>query len=177
MLFLFSACSNRNSSNEPFNTTVDGQSVTISFKNGTKSEGVITSDKGDYAFSYPFPDTFSVIYPNGYEYSHKSMNGTIAESSGSYDSTEGSGYISGISLEMAINSAAQATSAGQRVVSPIVSIILLGLGVFCIISPKSLWWLTRGWMYKNVEPSDLALGIYRVSGVIVVLIGIISFFV
>ncbi len=176
LLFLFTACSNRNPDNEPFNTTINGQVVTIQFNDGTTSEGIIKSDKGEYAFSYPFSDTFSVIYPNGYAYSHKSLNGAIAASSGSYDSTEALGYIGGISLEMAVQSAARLKSANQRIVSPFVSILLLGIGIFSIISPRSLWWLSRGWMYKNVEPSDLALVIYRVSGVIVVLFGIVSFF-
>lgn len=52
-------------------------------------------------------------------------------------------------------------------------------GLFCIIvglinaiSPKTGWYLGKGWKYKDLEPSDAALRWGRVGGVITILIGI-----
>ena len=44
---------------------------------------------------------------------------------------------------------------------------------YAILWPEKMWYLSHGWMYKNVEPSELALRIPRISGVI----GLIVFLV
>lgn len=176
ILLFFSSCAKAEPENVPYSTTVDGQDITISFYERTKSEGTITSENGVYTFSYSFDGTFFVVYPNGYTYSQKNTNGAIGVSWDYNESPEELGYISGFNLEWAVESASKSDSVNQKAVSPIISIVLLGSGLFCMLSPKSLWWLSRGWMYKNVEPSDLVLLIYRIVGIIAVLFGLISFF-
>lgn len=54
------------------------------------------------------------------------------------------------------------------------------IGLFCIIaglinaiSPETGWYLSRGWQYKDAEPSEAALLWGRAGGVIAILIGIL----
>ena len=174
VLLLFPACSNEKPDNEPFDTIANGQAITISFNDGTKSGGRITSDKGVYTFSYSNDGTLSITYPNGFLYTQRSING--GTSSSFDDEAVSLGYIDGMSLGRAINAASDRGATNAKAVSPIVSVLLLVLGALFIFAPKGLWWISRGWMYKNVEPSDLALGMYRVIGVVVVIAGVITFF-
>jgi hypothetical protein len=55
----------------------------------------------------------------------------------------------------------------------IVPIIIISSSVCSIIWPKTMWYLTKGWQYKNVEPSDAALMMTRVGGVVGVIGGIV----
>ena len=52
------------------------------------------------------------------------------------------------------------------------TILCFGLGLWNVLSPKSAWYISHGWRYKNAEPSDLALLIARVSGVILLVMGV-----
>lgn len=49
-------------------------------------------------------------------------------------------------------------------------------GVCSILWPRTMWYLGEGWKYKNVEPSDAALVIMRLGGVMGI-IGAILFLI
>lgn len=57
--------------------------------------------------------------------------------------------------------------------SPLLVIALFGLGAWNLISPQSAWWLAHGWWYKDGEPSDLALILYRLAGAFMILVGVV----
>ena len=174
---LFSGCAKETATSVDYFTTVNGQDITISFPAGTRSEGSIKSDNGVYSFSYSDDGSFSVVYPNGDSYSHRNINGGVASSADfDYDKIIALGYIDGLSLERAVQEASRPVSSSTKAVSPILSALVVAVGVWFTWKPKSVWWLARGWMFKNVEPSDLAFGVYRGIGIIIVTIGIISFF-
>jgi len=173
---LLSGCTKEAAASMDYLTTVDGQDIIITFPAGTKSEGSISSDNGKYTFSYFSDGTLNIIYPNGYEYSQMSVNGATATSWDYEKTPEDLGFISGFSLAWSIDSASRTESSNTQTISPLLSVLIVCVGVWFTWKPKSIWWLARGWMFKNVEPSDLALGIYRVLGVIIAIIGIISFF-
>lgn len=44
-------------------------------------------------------------------------------------------------------------------------VALLIFGIICVASPETAWQLTKGWQYKDAEPSDAALIYMRVIGV------------
>ncbi len=56
-------------------------------------------------------------------------------------------------------------------------ILLLVTGIFNVIFPDKAWYISRGWQYKNAEPSELALGATRAAGLVGIVIAIIMFFV
>lgn len=58
----------------------------------------------------------------------------------------------------------------------LISLVLIIFSLICVISPEVGWYLNRGWMYKKAEPSDLYLGVGRISGVIGCIIGILLLF-
>ena len=76
------------------------------------------------------------------------------------------GYIDGFSLAWAISSAADSGRATNDIdgVPIILSLFLLVAGIWFVCAPRSAWWISRGWWFKNAEPSDLALILYRVGG-------------
>lgn len=57
------------------------------------------------------------------------------------------------------------------------AVICIAIGLFNFFCPYAAWYLTRGWQFKGAEPSDIALIIAKLSGVIAAVIGIVFFFV
>jgi len=54
--------------------------------------------------------------------------------------------------------------------------IVLIFGLISVFSPHTIWYLSIGWKLKDSEPSDAALTMNRVSGVIAVFLSIIILF-
>jgi len=175
LILLLAGCSRKEAVETDYAATAGGQDIVISFLEGTKSEGTITAENGTYSFSYSMDGTLSIIYPNGYTYSQKDMNGGIASSWPYAETAEELGYIDGFSLAWSISSAPDG-NASTKTVPVIVSLLIIAAGIWFACSPKSIWWLSRGWWYKNAEPSDLGLVVYRLIGCILAFVGIISFF-
>lgn len=55
----------------------------------------------------------------------------------------------------------------------VVFIILMIIGLVNVLSPQTAWYLRDGWRYKDAEPSDFALSMNRIVGVLILVIGII----
>lgn len=51
--------------------------------------------------------------------------------------------------------------------------VIIAIGLVIAIWPKVAWYLRLGWRFKNAEPSGLALGVERVTGVVLVIAGFI----
>lgn len=176
VLMLF-GCSGETAANTDYTTTIDGQAAVISFLEGSLSEGKIKTDNGTYTFAYSMDGTLSIVYPNGYIYSQKDVGGGIAVPA-DYDASavEKLGYIDGFSLARAISSASDSGRNDTDGAPIILSLFLLAVGIWFISAPRSAWWISKGWYFKNAEPSDLSLIVYRVGGCMLVFGGIISFF-
>ena len=54
--------------------------------------------------------------------------------------------------------------------------LLIIIGLFNMIWPRSAWELTRGWEFKDAEPSDEALYVIRVGGGLLLLFAITRLF-
>lgn len=178
VLMLF-GCSKEIDMNIDYTTTIDGQDAVISFLEGSLSEGTINADNGTYTFAYSVDGTLAIVYPNGYIYSQRDVGGGIAVPA-DYDASavEKLGYIDGFLLASAISSAADSGRATNDTdgVPIILSLLLLAIGIWFVSAPRSAWWISRGWWFKNAEPSDLALILCRLGGCMLVFVGIISFF-
>ncbi|HAS73567.1 MAG TPA: hypothetical protein DCS67_05430 [Clostridiales bacterium UBA8960] len=56
--------------------------------------------------------------------------------------------------------------------SPIGGLFVILFGSMLVFFPAHAWFLSYGWRYKDVNPSEVALVIHRFSGVIAIIIGI-----
>jgi hypothetical protein len=63
-----------------------------------------------------------------------------------------------------------------RVMFLVVPILAIVLCILAILSPRTSWHISEGWKYKNLEPSDGALKMIRVGGVLGI-IGAIAFII
>ena len=177
-LILFCAgCAKIETTDTTFSTSVAGEDIIISFNEGTKSDGTIITENGTYSFSYSFEGTLSITYPNGYTYSQKKANGGILTSWPYAETAAELGYIDGFLLSASITEAIGSTKTGHAKKVPVlVSLLILLVGIWFVFMPQNAWWLTRGWRYQNVEPSELSLTIYRLLGFIIIVFGFFSFF-
>ena len=61
--------------------------------------------------------------------------------------------------------------------SPPLGLLLIALGIWGAAAPRSVWYLSYGWRFKNAEPSEAALLAERLGGGVAVVVGIILCFV
>ena len=47
--------------------------------------------------------------------------------------------------------------------------ILLICGVISLVSPETAWHLSKGWQFKDAEPSDAVLVCIRIAGAVEIL--------
>ncbi|MBQ9134285.1 MAG: hypothetical protein IJX64_07120 [Clostridia bacterium] len=52
------------------------------------------------------------------------------------------------------------------------AILIAAFGLWSAISPQSVWYLNHGWRFKDAEPSDAALTITRMGGVLALLLAV-----
>ncbi|MCP4441906.1 MAG: hypothetical protein GY810_23610 [Aureispira sp.] len=50
------------------------------------------------------------------------------------------------------------------------SILLLFLSGTMIAAPRAHWYISEGWKYKNIEPSDASLALITITGVIFIIL-------
>ena len=148
-----------------------GETVKVDFEAGTVFDGTHTyrftfsGDREDY--------TVNITFPDGSTYYETRLGGP-AVYGWSDDDVEGR-YMSGDALCDLI--ASKAPADGSATLEKVFfALVLVGVGAFCIVKPHAAWHLSHGWKYKNAQPTDIALGIQRVSGVIAILAGVGLFF-
>lgn len=115
--------------------------------------------------------TVTFTYPDGSSWWH-SWSGSIGHSGWS-DDYDASRYVPGDTLWQVLEQGAPSRSSASHVGLGLVLVLLGALAAF----PRALWYLDRGWRYKNAEPSALALGLNRAVGVLALIAGVICFFV
>lgn len=141
---LLAACGREEPQSRSVSVEIGGQSALVTFPPGTLSEGTISTDRGSYTFSYAPNGQLTVTYPAGIS------------------------LVWGI--ERAMDDAGGRSRSGP---SPVLAFVLMALGAWNLLAPKSAWWISRGWWYRNAQPSDLALGFYRVAGVLLLGAGVL----
>lgn len=117
----------------------------------------------------PHDQRFTVVYPDGSTFSGPGWFGTHSE-----DFDPGK-YVSGETLWDVLEQDRPGTRQNSSHAG--LGILLVIFGIFEAAFPQVSWWLSHSWRYKNAEPSDLALGLGRAVGVIMIIVGIICFFV
>lgn len=114
-----------------------------------------------------------ITYPDGSIWYQDSYDGNSFSAGWSEDYEFGK-YIDGDDLAEALRQKAPGQIEWKN---PLPSLLLLGVGIFALASPRSVWYLEYGWHYKDAEPSELALFANRAGGVVAIIAAVIIFFV
>lgn len=170
LILILMVCLCACASAEPtYTITKDNVDYVVDTENKTISDGI-------YTYQYEFSGNSSsydvdITYPDGSIYWF-TMSGNSGHGGWSDDYDE-KRYIDGDTLcDVLLEKAPKESKPGK-----IFAVVLLAaLGVFNVVSPYSAWYLEYGWRYKNAEPSDMALGMNRVGGVIAVIAAILVLF-
>ena len=111
---------------------------------------------------------FEVTYPDGstYWWEEDGMGGA----GGWSDDYDPARYVPGDTLWKVLEQSAP--SRRNTGGNPLLGLLLLAVGIFHAAAPRAAWFLARGWYYKDAQPSDLALSLNRVFGVIFGLAGV-----
>ena len=143
-----------------------GNEYTIDWEASTISDGT-----NIYEFTYEGDSedySVTIEYPNGGSY-HWGESGGFGSGGGNskYDPQR---YTD---ADILIRLLQENAPKGIRIGKILAALVLIGGGIFCIACPETVWYLESGWRYRDAEPSDLALGVARISGVAAIVIGII----
>lgn len=173
---LLSACvwEDLSPSREPYTWGNDGKTYYIDPEAGT-----ITCGAHTYRFEIE-RTTITITYPNGARYimtvEQELSYGGYTMDFDTSDITE-NGYENGEDLMAAVEqylpSQDTQTVSGTDVLGILCGLALCGVGLWGLLAPHSAWYVSHGWRYKDAEPSDTALMVEGVVGVIAIVGGII----
>lgn len=146
--------------------TVGGRDYTVDKTNHSITDGThtytYTSDSFKTTITYPDGSTYWFTKKDNGSFSLGSMGW-----SEDYDEHK---YVSGETLEQVLSYVDHSSSVNGDAVFG--ALFCFAMGAFGVFAPKAAWYLGRGWMFKNAEPSDAVLVVYRIIGGVCVLLGI-----
>lgn len=149
-------------------TATDGErTYTIDLEAQTISYDDVVCQFSLSSGAYP---TFCVTYPDGSSWWRKSYE--TSWSSGWSDDYDENRYVPGELLWSMLGGQSSEQSGGSGGYL-LIGLLLVGLGIFYVAAPRASWYLSHGWKFKDVEPSDAALTLRRFGGVAAILIGAI----
>ncbi len=173
LLCLFGCSSRQNSIEYHYVSNVQDILFTIDPDASTISDGIHT-------YSYAIDSrrngfTINLTYPDGAEYFWASRSsGSISTASGDFKGEPaGADYTDPMILCQALESKAMEK---PRQIPALLCLLLMGMGAVMVLAPQTVWFLRWGWQFRDAEPSSLALGVSRASGVAVILAGIVFLF-
>ena len=153
--------------------------ITVDADNGTISDG-------EYTYTYTETTktneigtfrTITITYPNGAQYYWRDNQYNSGPSSLTWDHTDNYDpveYIDGNLLMEALTDPQEQEDEFQF--QPglfFVGLLFLGVGIWHMCTPYTIWWMEHGWVYKNAEPSDRAIGVIMAGGIILSVFGVI----
>lgn len=59
---------------------------------------------------------------------------------------------------------------------PFLGLLIVIMGLLNLCKPEEMWYLSRGWQFKDAEPSEEALQMTRLGGVACLVIGVLLMF-
>lgn len=154
---------------EPYTYNVNNRTIEIYPESGTIVDGLdvyryTRTENQNGSIDYV------ITYPNGGRFNWtKTENGGHGGGSGIHESL----YLSGDVLVWAL----EAGEPAKKVGSPILGLLLMGLGAVDIFFPEAMFRLRKGWMFRNAEPLEACLTFGRVAGVILAALGLVLIFV
>lgn len=150
---LLAGCGRQSAPGGSSSTLMDGRTITVSIANSTELE--ITLDGQRYTYTRTLDGTNS------------SVHGPAGASSA--DCALVDKAVAQWLLDNPQWGRARRTDAGMV----FGGLLMIGLGVFSLMKPATIWYISDGWKFRNAEPSDLALSFTRFGGVIMIIVGVI----
>ena len=147
--------------------TVDPVNMTITFQDEVYRYD-IQGDAGGHDVKIIFPDGSSC-------WKHTQTSGQFSASSGGWSEDFVEGKYADKNVLMNIATARAPKSQEDKNI--LLPMLLLPVGLFNLISPRTGWYLSYGWHYKDAEPSDISLTMGRLGGAFCVILSVILFFV
>lgn len=133
--------------------------------------GTITESGDVYRFSVE-GNRVTITYPNGGTYTWEKGGGVGYSSvSADYDDSR---YVSGSVLTDVLAEVPlrdRETDMGMV----IGGLACLVIGLWSALFPHSVQYLRHGWRYRDAEPSDMALTLTRLGGILAIVFGAIAF--
>lgn len=172
LALVLSACSGTETVPETVYTVErDGMTFTVN-----TPERTITHDGDVYSYkAVPGNDgtEYTIFYPDGAEY-HMVCQENLRYGSwnGSYDTSR---HLDGdILIDILQEKAPQKQQSPEEDgFAPIAGLAFIFLGILDLVFPYAEWFSSRGWYYKDAEPSDIALNVIRAGGVLLLILGVI----
>lgn len=171
LLLLLCACGSEEPPSSVYEVERGGRTYTVDQDNQT-----ITCDGETYRFSIQGGGSrisTEITYPDGSTYWWETSEmGGFGGWSDDYDPTA---YVDGeVLLEVLGTDRAAPEKDGGN---PLPGLLIIGLGIWGVAAPRSVWYLSYGWRYKDAEPSDMALVAERLGGGVAIVVGVILLFV
>jgi uncharacterized protein YjeT (DUF2065 family) len=142
-----------------YTVRVWGEKLEVNRGKHTISDGTHTySYKEIYGTDDP---EFVIYYPNGSTYDSLGNR---------YNGTFDGSYVAGDTLYSAIKKGISTPINPSKL---LVCLVCIVCGLIGIISPYTAWKMSIGWRFRDAEPSELALNMERLGGVIAIAIGVI----
>lgn len=60
--------------------------------------------------------------------------------------------------------------------SRFIGVLVIALGLFNLLAPEQAWYFSKGWQFKDAEPSDSALYKHRICGAVIIILGMFLLF-
>ena len=135
-----------------------------------------TEEEDVYHYTYEDGD-ITITYPNGATYwESASANGAIAGWDGDYDTDR---YIDGMTLAMQLTQAYNNSGKNwdEVVIMGLVCLVVIGLCLVDVIHPEWFFELRYSLWVRNAEPTEFALMMSRMGGVIGIVLCVIMFLI
>ena len=169
------ACAKQEKSSVPAPYTVERPGGTVYTVTPIDNDkGTISDGTNTYSYRYDADGSgYSVIftYPDGETYKcSDSGTGAAFASGASSLEFDHDKYPDGMTLKRVLEQAPSAKSEKSSTKNVGLIFLLLIIGGINTAWPQAAWYLETGWKIKDAEPSELALGVNRVVGVVLLLI-------
>jgi hypothetical protein len=148
-----------------YTTEVNGVTYTVDTETGTITGAGITCR---YTVSND-EKSVSIRFPDGTTWQETKRNNGTTTGSGSVSAT----YLSASSVMADL--AWDTLSSEPNYYLAFAAVATFGIGIWTVRDPHGWWRFSRGWMVKNVEPSDHLLVYYQIVGVVLVLASVVMF--
>ena len=168
LLSLLSGCSSQQNT-----MTIDGKSVTLNLESREVQvdEQVYhyVTDEAQIEIEYPNGMVFRRVYE---------AEGTVDDwikTSETVDATYlgKMGYFEPNVLINQVIRFSPDSDSTQKDSPSALGVFLVTLGILNVLFPKWFWNIQYGWRYKNTEPTDTAINIQRLGGIIAIIVGFI----